>query len=265
MTDYFSILSEYLARISGISLGQDKEYLFEMRLKSLMRDTGCSSLADLADRIAGSTEQGNDAAFEVAFIEAMTTNESMFFRDGHPFDVLRQHIIPSLVDKPDVAMWSCACAAGQEAYSLAMIADEAGMQNYHVLATDIDSSMIARAKAGIYNQFEIQRGLKTEQMLKYFSPLDAHHWKVDDALKRNINFMQDNLLQPKFSRMYDVILCRYVLIYFDEPTKLRIIEMLKTMLNAGGVLLLGSAETMPQSIEGLMPYGKDRTIHVKQG
>jgi chemotaxis protein methyltransferase CheR len=261
MSGYFQILSDYLAKCSGISLGQDKEYLFEMRLKSLMRDIGCTSLPALADMVV--SDYANDAAFQSAFIDAMTTNESMFFRDGHPFEMLRHHIMPMLAEKSNVAMWSCACAAGQEAYSLAMLAEEAGLQDYYLLATDIDSTMVARATSGIYNQFEIQRGLKTEQMLRYFSPLDAHHWKVDDRLKRNVHVMQDNLLQPRISRMYDVILCRYVLIYFDEATKIRIITMLREMLNVGGVLLLGSAETMPHSITGLEPYGKDRSLYIK--
>ncbi len=260
MKPYLTILSQYLAKSSGIALGADKEYLFEMRLKPLMRELECHSLKELSEKLPLHAE---NASFQASFVEAMTTNESMFFRDVHPFDALRHHVFPALKEKENVELWSCACAAGQEAYSLAILAEEAGLKDYQILATDIDNTMISRAHEGIYTQFEIQRGLKTEQMLNYFTSTDAHHWQVKQRLKKNITFMQDNLLFPRYNKKYDVILCRYVLIYFDEATKLRIVNMLRDMLKSGGILLLGSAETMPANISGLTACTFDRTVFVK--
>ena len=257
MKRHMRILSDYLAQISGIALGEDKEYLFEMRLKPLMQQTKCDSLHAFAEALPQYAKQ---AEFQKAFIEAMTTNESMFFRDSRPFNVLKQSILPLLKHKKTVEFWSCACAAGQEAYSLAILAQEAELKAYHILATDIDYAMIDRAKTGKYSRFEIQRGLKTEHMLRYFHCEDAHHWNANDVLKKNITFKQDNLLHAHHNKKYDVILCRYVLIYFDELTKKNIINMLRDCLTKEGILLLGSAETMPADIEGLHPHPDDRTI-----
>ena len=253
MTTAFAAIASTLRARSGLALGQDKLYLLETRLAPLMKREGVRTLDELAARLRPGS------ALEGEMVEAMTTNESLFFRDGKPFDTLRHIVLPRLhAARPAGAalrIWSAATANGQEAYSIAMVAAEmapllAGTP-IEIVATDIAREPLARARQGLYSHFEVQRGVPTNLLVKYFTK-QGQQWRVRQPLRDMVSFCQWNLLSDlRALGVFDVVFCRNVLIYFDAPTKTGVLDAIARQLQPDGTLFLGGSETVPGISEAL--------------
>jgi chemotaxis protein methyltransferase CheR len=246
MSAGFAAIAAMLKSRSGLTLGPEKLYLMETRLVGIMRRENARDLAALAEKIRPGS------ALEHDVVEAMTTNESLFFRDTKPFEALRLRILPRLhAARPPgtrLRIWSAAASTGQEAYSIAMVIAELGAQpgdrKAEIIATDIARDALKRARDGVYSQFEIQRGLPMQMLVKYFTKEDAA-WRVKPSLRGAVDFREWNLLaDPRPLGKFDVVFCRNVLIYFDAPTKTRVLEAIAGVLAPDGVLFLGGAETV---------------------
>jgi chemotaxis protein methyltransferase CheR len=244
----FEFLQKTLKDRSGIVLSADKAYLVESRLTPVARKRGIASLDDLVAAL-----RKGDAGLLTEVIDAMTTNESLFFRDLKPFEGLRDLILPSLAasrkatGRSKIRIWCAACSSGQEPYSISLVIREnaakfQGVQ-FEIVATDLSTEMVARATEGIYTQFEVQRGLPIQMLIKYFKQ-QGDRWHLDDAVRRMVQFKRFNLLENyRPLGVFDVIFCRNVLIYFDDATKRAVLARLAARLAADGYLVLGAAET----------------------
>jgi chemotaxis protein methyltransferase CheR len=243
----YEYLRGLLHRQSAIALEDGKEYLAQMRLQSLAAREGMESVSDLMTRVR--LDPGHPLVGKV--IDAMTTNETSFFRDLQPFEVLRDVVIPELVRlrarKQQLRIWCAACSSGQEPYSLAMLLrehfPELGPWTIEILASDLSCEMLERAQEGRYSQLEVNRGVPAKLLLRYFRR-DGLHWQLDDSVRRMIEFRRINLVQawPPMCP-FDLILIRNVLIYFDVPSKQRVLDRVAGVLAPDGYLLLGGSET----------------------
>jgi chemotaxis protein methyltransferase CheR len=244
MSAAFTAIAEVLKARSGLVLGPEKLYLLETRLAPILKRDGLRDLADLSARLRpGST-------LEREVVDAMTTNESLFFRDTKPFDALRKTVLPKQhAARPPGAtlrIWSAAASTGQEAYSIAMVAADMALpgRRIEILGTDIAREPLERARAGLFTQFEIQRGLPMQMLVKHFAKEDGQ-WRIKKPLRDAVSFREWNLLSDlRPLGMFDVIFCRNVLIYFDPQTKRRVLDALARQMPADGVLFLGGAETV---------------------
>jgi len=265
MTDGdFDFLRLLLHLRSGLSLGPEKRYLAESRLGILCRRRGIEGLVALVERL-----RHGDPLLENAVVEAMTTNETLFFRDRTPFELFRNVILPEkLVSNAatrSLRIWCAAVSSGQEAYSLAMILDEMAGRlagwNIRIVGTDISGEVLERARTGIYSQFEIQRGLPIQMLLRYFHQ-DGDKWQVSERLRSMVELKQHNLLEPN-SHLghFDVIFCRNVLIYFDLPTKAKVLDALAPRLAPDGVVILGAAETVLGISTTIVPDREHRGLY----
>ncbi|HXQ51555.1 MAG TPA: CheR family methyltransferase [Stellaceae bacterium] len=244
----FALFARVLKERSGLVVTEEKCYLIDSRLEPVARKHGHASVALLAAALRG----GRDAALTRDIVEAMTTNESMFFRDTRPFQQFRSIVLPALLEARaatrQLRIWSAACAAGQEPYSLAMMLAEesarlAGWQ-VALVASDISGEMVARALTGSYSEFEVQRGLPLKYLVKYFEP-DSGRWQLKPEILRMVQFRTVNLLEDLATLgRFDAIFCRNVLLYFDAATKTALLDRLALMLPRDGFLFLGGAETM---------------------
>jgi len=258
--DDVRFLAELLRRRSGLALTPDKRYLLESRLAPVARRLELADVAALVRRLRA----GEEADVVAQVVDAMTTNESFFFRDGRPFEQFARHMLPALIaarrSTRRLAIWSAAAATGQEPYSLALCledrAEELRGWQVEILATDLSPTALARARAGRYSQFEVQRGLSVQRLVQGFTQ-ERDGWVVKPELKRWIRFAPLNLLDlaPGFGR-FDVIFCRNVLIYFDRATKRRVVETMAQMLPPDGFFVLGGTETVLGVTERFaqMPY-----------
>ena len=243
----FDFISSLVRERSAIVLEPGKEYLIEARLLPLARERGAGSVADLVSELRRSP--GGQLRDKI--VEAMTTNETSFFRDAHPFTAMSDHILPDLLrarsGERSLNIWSAACSSGQEAYSVAMlINDLVGADpswRVRILATDIAPSMLERVKEGIYSQFEVNRGLPAPMLIRHFRKIGLQ-WQIDESLRRMVETRLVNLDQEfvNISRM-DIIFLRNVLIYFDAATKKRILARVRRAMRPDGYLFLGGAET----------------------
>jgi chemotaxis protein methyltransferase CheR len=244
----FAFIAQFLKDRSGLIITQDKMYLLETRLTSILRDHGLASLAALVDVL----RQPGAAAVKDQVVDAMTTNETSFFRDNHPFDTLRKSVIPGLIEKRaatrSLRIWSAACSTGQEPYSLAMMLKDSfpilGGWKVEIVATDLSPTVLEKARSGIYSTFEVQRGLPIQMLIRHFDQQEPN-WQIKRELRQTVTFRALNLLED-FSALgqFDVVLCRNVLIYFDQPTKTRILSAIARRIVPDGVLLLGGAESV---------------------
>ena len=244
----FDFVRGLLKRRSGLVLSADKQYLLESRLLPVARKAGFDSLSALI----GALKADKTELLATAVVEAMTTNESFFFRDKVPFDNLRTTALPALQaarrHSCALRIWCAAAASGQEPYSLAMALSEmdgrfAGWQ-IEVIATDISNSILEKARQGLYSQFEVQRGLPIQLLIKYFSQ-DGEMWRITPEIRAMVKYRQLNLLSD-FSDLgtFDLIFCRNVLIYFDQETKVNVLDRLAEVISGDGYLVLGAAETV---------------------
>ena len=242
----FEFVSGLLRRRAGIVLTADKTYLLESRLAPLARKEGLNSIEDLLQVVRAR----RDERLITALVDVMTTNETFFFRDKTPFELMKSTVLPKLVEenRPRLRIWCAACSTGQEPYSLAMMLDEnpslVGGKQVEILATDISTRVLEKAKSGLYSQFEVQRGLPIQMMMKYFRQKDDL-WQISDKIRSMVTFREFNLMDsPRGLGQFDVIFCRNVLIYFDAPTKGKVLENLAGIMQPKGYLLLGAAETV---------------------
>ena len=244
----FEIIAQLLKERSGLALSKEKAYLLESRLNPVARKWNFSGFDELAQAIRNTGEE----ALLVDVTEAMTTNESFFFRDQKPFDQFNEIVLPYLLEaraaRRSFRIWSAACSSGQEPYTLAMLlkehADKLAGWRVEIVATDLSNEILDKAKEGLYSQFEVQRGLPITHLVKYFVQV-GDRWQIEDSLRKMIKFQQFNLLDDLSSLgRFDVVFCRNVLIYFDTPTKTKVLNGIAELLPADGFLYLGGAETV---------------------
>lgn len=246
-TSDYDFIRKLLKQRSGLALSAEKHYLVESRLMPIAQRRGFANLSELTRQL----RTGLDEALIVDVVEAMTTNETFFFRDRIPFDHFRSFIMPQLLaaraNTRRIRIWCAAASTGQEPYSLAMALKEMGHAldgfRIEIIATDLSNEVLAKARAGIYSQFEVQRGLPIQMLLKYFSQ-SGETWQISPEIRSMIQFRPFNLMTD-FSRLgqFDLVMCRNVLIYFDQPMKSEVLDRLSRSVAPDGYLVLGSAET----------------------
>ena len=261
----FDTLANLVKQTSGLVLTKDKVYLLESRLLPLARKRNISDLDALAAQIKGKYE----GPLVQEITEAMTTNESSFFRDIKPFEQFRQTILPKFLAaraaRKQLRIWSAACSTGQEAYSLAMILKEEAAKlagwKIEIVGTDLSAEMVERSKAGVYTQFEVQRGLPIQMLVKYFKQT-GDKWELKPEVRSMVSFRTCNLLGSLSSLgHFDIVFCRNVLIYFDQPTKARVLESIGRIMPSDGTLYLGGAETVLGITDRFQPVMGQRGIY----
>jgi chemotaxis protein methyltransferase CheR len=260
----YDYLRRMLKERSGFVLAAEKEYLVENRLAPVARRRGHASVGGLLQAIRAAGAE----SLRVEVTEAMMNNESFFFRDKIPFDLVRDAVIPDLIEKRArtrrLRVWSAACSTGQEPYSLAMLLNEtravAGWQ-IEIVASDIAGDALEQAKAGLYSQFEVQRGLPIQMLVRHFEQI-KEQWRLCDRIRSMVQFRQINLLSD-FSTLgtFDLVFCRNVLIYFDHATKLDVIGRIRNATAADGYLVLGAAETMVGLGDSFAPVPEKRGLY----
>ncbi|MGA3132501.1 MAG: protein-glutamate O-methyltransferase CheR [Terracidiphilus sp.] len=255
-TDELPVWTRYIHEICGIQLDDSKGYLVETRLGSLLPETGASNFSELFFKVRSDSTTN----LRRKVIEAITTNETSFFRDTAPFELLRHKLIPELIDRRSkngvripIRIWSAACSTGQEAYSTAIVLKEllGDLTRYdiRILGTDISNKVVAQASYGEYNRLELERGLPQELFARYFTA-SGDRGKVRDEIRALATFRTINLLEPfSFPNPFDIIFCRNVAIYFTEADKTKLFRNLCRYLAKDGCLIIGSTE----SISGLCP------------
>jgi len=262
-------ISQYIYDISGIFLDKNKTYLFETRLSSVAEEQGCKSYLELYNK----AKADRSLKIERSIIDAISTNETLFFRDKGPFELLQHKILPEVIDartpksptlKTSVKIWSAAASTGQELYSIAIIIKELvpHLSNYSLtlLGTDISDNAIAQASYGKYNKFEIERGLPRAQLNKYFRPM-GDFWKIKDEIRAMVNFRKMNLMAP-FSAIgkFDIIFCRNVAIYFTLPDRKKLFNKIADSLVDDGFLVIGSTESLTGVCPRFVPKRHLRSI-----
>lgn len=263
----FQFLCGLLKARSGLALTPEKRYLVESRLSPICRRFELDTLSGLV----GALKVGRTPGLETAVVEAMTTNETFFFRDKGPFDLFRDVLLPRYLSARAgtrrLRIWCAAASTGQEPYSLAMLLSEtsarlAGWQ-VQIVATDISTEVLEKAKAGIYNQFEVQRGLPIQLLVKYFKQ-NGDQWQISPQIRAMVDYRPLNLIK-EFGHLgtFDIIYCRNVLIYFDKPTKTDVLERLANVMAPDGALLLGAAETVIGLTDSLSPDVANRGLYGK--
>jgi len=239
----------FLEQACGIILGEGKQYLIASRLTRLLREEQIATLSDLMKAI----EHGQPQHLHDSVIDAMTTNETSWFRDGLPFETLAQHVLPELDAQQSgpVRVWSSACSSGQEPYTVSMIMSEhcrkqphSQLANSQIMATDISASVLAEAKRAEYEDVALGRGLSAGRRQQFFIP-QQDRWRLSEEIRKRVSFREQNLLQG-FAALgkFDIIFCRNVLIYFSAERKKDILQRMAQSLNRGGYLFLGASETI---------------------
>lgn len=251
MTNSFSpseykAFQAYLEDACGIVLGENKHYLVSSRLSRLMQEHNIPDLQTLVDKLKSLAV----SPLKTQVIEAMTTNETLWFRDTYPFKILSDVIFEEMKDKPAIKIWSAACSSGQEPYSISMTADEYSRQKsplrVSITATDISQAILRDAKEAKYDALALARGLSDERKHRYFTQV-GNQWQVNGDIRSRVTFRECNLLQSYASLgKFDVIFCRNVLIYFSAESKSNILNRMAQSLNPRGFLMLGASESIAQ-------------------
>jgi len=259
----YNVITKYVFDICGIVLGEDKQYLIEQRLSPVLSELGCNDFSDLAKKLnLGVT----NFIIREKILNAMTTNETSFFRDEHPYVAFREKIMPDMMERvkqrkerswqrrgPKVNMWSVAASTGQESYSMAMIISDMvsmkgmgliTMEDFGILGTDISSKVLSKAVGGRYGPLEVARGLTPDMRNRHFVK-EGDFYVVNDKIRKIVEFKAFNI-QESFTQIgsFDVIFCRNILIYFTDDAKRKILSQLFQVLAPDGYLILGSAENM---------------------
>lgn len=260
----FEYLKNFLKERSGLVLSNDKQYLVESRLLPIAR----SSKLETLSAVIGVLRKGTNKALETDVVEAMTTNESFFFRDKTPFDHFNETMLPGLLERRaktrQIKIWCAAASTGQEPYSLAICLKEAQTKiagwRTRILGTDLSNEVLDKAKAGLYSQFEVQRGLPIQMLLKYFDQ-KGDMWQINAGMRAMVEWKKLNLLDS-FSHLgeFDIIFCRNVLIYFDQQTKTEILSRVAKSLPDDGYLVLGAAETVVGLTDAFKPVPGKRGL-----
>lgn len=241
----FALFRDHLERVCGILLGDNKEYLVSSRLRSIMKELEYSALPELVKKMEV------DSRLREKVVDAMTTNETLWFRDAHPFTILQQKLIPEITaNQKSLDIWCAASSTGQEPYSISMIIEEYKRSNpgrlstEKIIATDISSSALEAAKKGCYDQLALGRGMPPDLLKRYFSEKDDR-WHVNANIQARVQYRMLNLLHS-FSMLgkFDIVFCRNVLIYFSSDLKKDILTRIHGTLKPGGYLLLGASEAL---------------------
>jgi len=266
----YKVFSKYIHDISGIILAGGKEYLIETRLNPILTELGCKSFAELYHKV----RVDHTKTIEKKIIDAISTNETYFFRDKAPFELIQHKIIPDLIDTRSktalpglpikLRIWSAASSTGQEIYSIAIVLKELyldpGKYEINLLGTDISNAAITQASYGKYNKFEMARGLPPEKARKYFNQ-DENHWRIQDEIRSMAVFKKINLMQPLVGMgKFDIIFCRNVAIYFTPQERSRLYEKLAGVLEKDGYLLIGATESLTNDTKLFEPKKYLRTV-----
>ncbi|MEO5372792.1 MAG: protein-glutamate O-methyltransferase [Alphaproteobacteria bacterium] len=264
----FDFVARLLKDRSGLVLTRDKAYLLESRLMPVARKRGLKGLDELVQGL-----RQKDEALVREITEAMTTNESFFFRDAKPFDQFRDVVLPYMLQarasRKSLRVWCAAASSGQEPYSLAILLKEQAARlagwKLEIVGTDISREILEKARAGVYSQFEVQRGLPIQFLVKYFKKRDEV-WQIDPAIRAMVQFKEWNLLGDlRQLGQFDVVFCRNVLIYFDQPTKTSVLDSISRLMTEDGVLYLGGAETVLGISERFKPIPGQRGVYAING
>lgn len=261
----YDYLRVFLKQRSGLVLSNEKQYLIESRLMPVARKFGLASISNLVDKVKH--EQNGSLADQI--IEAMTTNESFFFRDKLPFDHFSQTMMPHMLQARArdrrLRIWSAAASTGQEPYTLGMclkdIDAKIGGWRVEMIGTDLSTEVLEKAKAGVYSQFEVQRGLPINYLLKHFTQI-GDMWQISSELRSMVQYRKLNLLE-NFSSLgqFDIVFCRNVLIYFDNDAKIDILNRIRKCMPEDGYLVLGAAETVVGLTDAFKPVPDRRGLY----
>lgn len=265
----FDHLRDMVLRESAIVLEPGKEYLVESRLAPIARREGLGSVSELVQRLIAAPS----VKLKSEIIDAMTTNETSFFRDVHPWQTLKEEILPKLIEARRIdrrlTVWCAACSSGQEPYSLAMMLrdsfpDIVKSWDVKIIATDLSDSMLYRCREGIYSQLEVNRGLPAPMLIRNFQREGAD-WRIDPELRRMVDVRTCNLATPstypRAASRFDIVFIRNVLIYFDDATKTKILNETSSRMHSDGYLLLGSSEVSISPATKLARHQFGRTIY----
>ena len=262
-----AFIADVLRRTSGLIINEEKAYLVSGRLTPVARQEGFETLDEFIDSMMAKS----NPAHENAVMEAMTTNETFFFRDKRPFEIFENTVLPALAETRTpgsrVRLWTAAASSGQELYSIAMIIEQAraklNSMKFDLLGTDISKEILDKARAGIYSQFEVQRGLPIQMLVKFFEK-DGDLWQISQDMRAACKFEEFNLLND-FTKLgkFDVVFCRNVLIYFDQDTKKNVLERIAKLMPDDGYMFLGAAETVIGITEAFKPVPDNRGLYQK--
>lgn len=248
--DEIQLIAKYIYGISGIHIEASKAYLLETRLARLLEAENCASYSEFYHK----AKADGSKAIEKKIIDAITTNETLFFRDSNPFELLKHKIMPEVIDKnasrtiaTPIRIWSAACSTGQEVYSIAIVLKEllgTTPVKFNLTGTDLSDAAIKQASYGSYNKFEIERGLPRERLQQYFTAEGAN-WKIKDQIRAMVTFRKFNLMHP-FTGMgkFDIIFCRNVAIYFTFEDRQKLFTKIADVLEPDGFLIIGSTESL---------------------
>jgi chemotaxis protein methyltransferase CheR len=269
--DEIKVLSNYIYNVSGISIDASKAYLLETRFGKILEEEGCKSYSEFYHKAKSDPKK----VLEKKIINAITTNETLFFRDNGPFELLKFKILPDLIDARSnqaglsgaatINIWSSACSTGQEIYSVAIVIKELlGNTNKHkfsLLGTDLSDAAVTQASAGTYNKFEIERGLPREKLQRYFVPAGGN-WKIKDEIRAMATFRRMNLMQPFVGLgKYDIVFCRNVAIYFTLADRKKMFNKIADILKPDGYLIIGSTESLTGVCPRFVPKRHLRSIY----
>jgi len=261
----FEVYKDFLRDDSGLSIQYEQAYLLEARLAPIMRRMELSSIDDLTAMV-----RANNTALKHEIIEVMTVHDTSFFRDINVFNQLQNFILPKIMEKKSVGstirIWCAACSSGQEAYSIAIAlkenAEKFAGYNFEIIASDLSDAIVDTARRGCYTQFEVQRGMPTHLLIKYFKQ-DGSDWIINDDIKSMVQFKTFNLLDSMDSMgTMDIILCRNVLTYFDEEIKTRVLNALYDCFDASSFLLLGTTEDVATCSDKLKPMTDECGLYI---
>lgn len=265
--EHIDFVADLVKSTSGLVITREKGYLVESRLSPLARRKGCESLAEFLDHVM----KTRDSSLCEAITEAMTTNETFFFRDKTPFETFENHVLPTLLEnaKPGrkIRIWTAAASSGQELYSIAMILNEQRAKlkgaTFELIGTDISKEILEKARAGLYSQFEVQRGLPVKLLVNYFKK-EGELWRINEEMRAQCVFREANLLHDfKGLGQFDVVFCRNVLIYFDQETKKDVLERIAAQMPENGFLFLGAAETVMGVTTAFTPARDHRGLYMR--
>lgn len=261
----YEFLRSFLKERSGLVLSNDKQYLIESRLMPVARSEGLDTISALVAKLRTPTGHG---AGELV-VEAMTTNESFFFRDKTPFDHFSNTMLPDMMEarktQRKIRIWCAAASTGQEPYSIAMILKDMGLKvsstRFEILGTDISREVLERAKAGTYSQFEVQRGLPIQMLLNHFTQ-KGEIWEISPAIKQMVQYRFLNLFDS-FAALgqFDIVFIRNVLIYFDQAAKVDILQRVSKQMSPDGYMVLGAAETVVGLTDAFKPVPGSRGLY----
>lgn len=259
---------EYLEKTCGILLGDNKQYLVSSRMRKVIQECKLGTIGELLSEV----KRSNNHSLKEKIVEAMTTNETSWFRDAQPFNVLKSHVLPELLKKNlrRLRIWSAACSSGQEPYSIAMTLNEYNMSHpgtlpkeVEIIATDISPAMIKQSSEGIYDEMNIVRGMSDERRHRYFKKV-SDGWRVNDSIREKVKFRQINLLQSyALLGRFDIVFCRNVLIYFSRELKSDIVNRMADTLNPDSFYFLGGSESMSKVSEKFEMMKVNNTVLYK--